>query len=168
MKPPALRTAVVGLLVAATLTGCALTPVAPQAATQCDPPAPPGVSQAAQAYANATHEALLDRIELSDTIAAQNMMMSLDDMRRAAEIDQAFLADVRAIRFPEGAAAPAQDFIAAVEAEDEFLLTAAAQDGWYGAHLAERGRLDEERGAASRALRDALGLPASGCRLTLP
>ena len=94
--------------------------------------------------------------------------MSLDDMRRAAEIDQAFLVDVRAIRFPEGAAAPAQDFIAAVEAEDEFLLTAAGQDGWYGAHLAERDRLGEERGAASQVLREALGLPASGCQLNLP
>lgn len=149
----------------AALTGCVAPRPAPVA---CDPPAPAGASVAAQEYAAAAHDALEARRVLSDTIAAQDMMMSLDDMATAASIDTDFLADVRDIRFPRSAAAIADDFVRAVEADDVFLRAAAAQDGHYGAHLDERETLLAERNHQGERLRDALGLPQSSCALNLP
>ncbi|WP_155859334.1 hypothetical protein [Cellulomonas sp. KRMCY2] len=149
----------------ALLTGCAMVRPVP---VSCDPPVPADASAAAREYAATTHDALGARRELSDTIAEQNMMMSRDDMRTAATIDADFLVGVRAIVFPRDAVSSADDFIRAVEADDTFLLAAAADEGYYGARLDERERLREERIQAGLRLREALGLPPSACSLNLP
>lgn len=167
MSTRAVAAALTGLMAAAALSGCAAA-LPQRTQVLCDPPVPAGASTAAQAYAEATHDALQHRVALSDKIASQDMMMSLDDMRTAAKIDQDFLVEVRAIRFPAEASASAEAFVAAVEADGAFLLRAAGEDGYYGVHAAERDRLDATRLDASRELRADLGLPPSGCALNLP
>lgn len=162
--------AVGSVLAVAALSGCAALvprPVAPTPVA-CNPAPPADASPAAVAYAEATDRALQERQQLSDKIADQDMLMSRDDMRTGAVIDEAFLVDVRAIDFPPEAGAAAETFVLAVEAEGVFLHAAAAEDDYYGAHLDERDRLHGERFRASIALREALGLPPSSCRLNLP
>lgn len=170
MRRRAAALLIAGALALVPVSGCAaLVPrPVPAAAVECDPPAPPGATDAARAYTDAAHRAHEARVLLSDTIAAQDMMMSLDDLRTSAANDEAFLAEVRGIDFPPEAARAADDFVRAVEADDDFLLTAAAQDGYYAEHAAERNRLYENRTRAGHALREALGLPRSGCSLNLP
>lgn len=163
---------VAAALAMTTLAGCGIVVPAPlparTEAVACDPPAPAGASPAAQQYAAAAHTALIARMELSATIEAQNNMMSLDDMRTEADIDHAFVMSVAAIPFPDDVAGYVTDFVRAVKDDDAFLLRAAAEQGYYDGHRDERETLLVERGRAGAALREALGLPQSGCMLSLP
>lgn len=159
-----------GMLVVSLLTGCAALLPAPRAAEPvvCDPDAPAGASAEAQAYTEAAHRAHAARKALSDKITAQGNTMSLDDMRTSAVNDEAFLAELGELTFPPEAADAARAFVHAVELDSGFLLAAAAEDGYYSAHLDERERLYEDRTRSGLALREALDLPPSGCSLSLP
>lgn len=148
------------------LPGCT---VGPRSVVGCDPPVPINASPAAREYADAAHDALRARRDLSDTIADQQMMMSRDDMATSATIDAEFLAVIQEIDFPVEAEASAEEFIDAVAADSAFLFeAAAADDGYYGAHAEERELLHAERTRTGAHLRDVLGLPPTSCRLNLP
>ncbi|MET0788675.1 MAG: hypothetical protein ABWY33_05465 [Cellulomonas sp.] len=58
--------------------------------------------------------------------------------------------------------------ITAVQAYDDFVLTASQTSGYLAAHQDIDSAVNETRADSSARLRDDLGLPASNCMLTRP
>lgn len=153
-------------VLATVLGGCV--PLPPTQAVTCNPPPPPGASAAAVAYSDAVAAAYPARKELSDKIAAQDMMMSLDDIATSARIDKQLLADLQVIEFPAEAQPAAAAFVALVKDDVAFLQRASQEDGWYTTHAAEGDAIHDARMDAGLELREVLGLEPSLCALNNP
>ncbi|MFC4616582.1 hypothetical protein ACFO3K_17780 [Cellulomonas algicola] len=130
--------------------------------------APPGSSPAAVAYLAAVEATSADRMALSDRIESQGRKLYDVDLATEVAIDERFLVDLRAITFPPEVRPEADAFEAALVAYLDFVRTAAAQPGYYGEHPDVATAVNNARGSAGSALRDALDLPPNGCVVNRP
>ena len=130
--------------------------------------APAGASPAAIAYVAAVNKTVPAREQLTATIKSQGGMIYHLDLRSEAQIDSAFLDDLRAIRFPSDASPVATAFESDLGAYIELLHVSFANPGYFAAHPDVTASLDSERSADAAQLRDVLGLPPSNCAFLRP
>jgi hypothetical protein len=130
--------------------------------------APPDASPSAVAYLAAVESAKPGWLAVSGRIGAQGMQAGAADLRDQVAVDEAFLADVRAIKFGPRVQPLADDLDDALVAYVDFVRTSAGQPGYLGEHRDVDVVVNEDRAEASSALREALHLPANGCVLNRP
>jgi hypothetical protein len=139
-----------------TLGGCA-----PQSA-------PRGVSAEAVAYLRAANDAIVAWSRVDAALAAEHDIVHRNDLIAQVDADTPFASELIAITFSPAIEPIATRLIDLIEQYDGLLQMAYAHDGFYAAHHAEIGALDEARAEASAQLRSALGLPPSNCRFRRP
>lgn len=163
---------VVVVLVLGAVVAAVVLPVALSQRTALAPcgteTAPSGAGADAIAYVEAVNRTTPARQELSDTIADAGMRMSTDDLVTAVELDDLFLADLRAITFAPASQPAARRMVVAVEDYQAFVQRAIDEPGYLDAHRDEDAAVNRERAAAGEELRTALGLAQSGCVFNRP
>ncbi|KSW17756.1 hypothetical protein ATM99_17965 [Cellulomonas sp. B6] len=161
---------VLGALAVPVVLAVAIPVVLNQTRTEdCSPEvAPAGAGPDAVAYVDAVNRSTPGRVALSDKIEAAGMQMYAEDLQTAVALDDAFLADLRTIEFSPAARPAADRFVVAVEQYRAFVQRALDRPGYLDAHRAEDDAVNDERASAGRALREALGLDRTSCRLNRP
>ena len=160
-RPTTSLQAVAAALVLGTLTGCAA--LANLHAAPCMERIPAHASPAGVAYVTAIRTATPGWAAVSDQIRHQDGQMYPADYRSQVAVDEKFLEDLRAIKFPASAQADAARFEAALRAYIEFVQTSADQPGYLSAHRDVDAQVNDDRSAASAALRQTLHLPQARC-----
>lgn len=173
-----------GLVVLAVVVGALLTPVGlgvvaavviPVVLNAREQPAPcgtetapPGAPPEAVAYVEAANRTTPGRTVLSDAIVAEGHMVTDAHLAAAVTLDDAFLADLRAIPFSPETQPAGQEMIAAVEAYRAYLVRVLEVPMDPDVRRAEGEAVNARRAQAGDSLRDALGLPPSGCAFHRP
>jgi hypothetical protein len=154
-------------LVLASLGGCALAARvgAPACGTES---VPKHASAAAAAYVDAVRTATPGWAAVSDRIHDQGNQMYPADYRDQIAVDEKFLHDVQAIEFPAEAQAAAARLEDALGAYIDFVRTSIEQPGYLSANRDVDDRVNNDRAAASAAIRKTLDLPPNGCVFNRP
>lgn len=139
------------------------------AAGSCEPETPPrGAGADAVAYLDAVNRTGPERLLLSDQIEAAGYRVTVTELVWAADIDEAFLNEVRAIDFSPAARPAADAFVAAVEDYQGFVVRSAQDPEYLAAHADEQTAVNAARARAGENLRTALALPQATCMLNRP
>ena len=149
-------------------------PAAPQSAaatvaqSACNAPPAPATSDAALAYLAAVDAATPAWQALSTTLTHHGLVIHRDDLMTQVSADGPFLTALQAIDFPPEAAPAGAQLISAVQAYDDFLMTAYSTEGYLARHQDDDDRLNETRAHSSAHLREVLGVQPSNCSFNRP